>query len=154
MHRDLEAFAAERLIHDGVVSVPVDNHGVSHSFSPFLLVLCGENVAHAAQVAFALFAYIADEDDVVLVFDVAIHQSRRNGEQRRDSTAVIRDTRPVQLAIFIFANVDGGAGRKYGIDVCSNGDDFLLVPAAMMRSKNAAQLVGMDVFQAKLAESL
>ena len=73
MNCDFESLAAERLVDDGVVPISVDHNGIRDTLPPSLLVLGGKDMTHAAQVAFALFANVADENDVVVVLDLAIH---------------------------------------------------------------------------------
>ena len=57
-HDDFKAAAAQSFSHDRVRTRAVQDQAISDRVFPAGM---GKNVAHAAQIAFSLFAYVADE---------------------------------------------------------------------------------------------
>src|SRR5215471_13131187 len=93
-HRDFIATAAEALGDDGVGTRAIyHNEGCNRRRPPRLLI----DVAHAAQIALALFADIADEQQWRAVFDFGRGERSGDGEQSRDAGRVVGDAGSVEL---------------------------------------------------------
>ena len=81
-----KAPAAERLGHGDLVACPVQHDVGSDAVAPRRALI---QIAHAAQVAFALFAYVADEEHRAGQRDRCVDQSCGNGEQAGDAGSVV-----------------------------------------------------------------
>src|SRR5258708_714092 len=91
-HDDLEAAAPESLCHHGVGASAVNDYAVGNGVSP---ARGRENVPHAAQVAFALLANIADEQKWQSVRNVCIAKDACDSQHRCNPGAIIRHARAV-----------------------------------------------------------
>src|SRR5580692_1964931 len=92
---DFEAAAAQSFGHNGVAAGSVQNQTVEDRVLPLRM---SKQVAHAAQVAFAFFADIPDEDDGRGKRELRDTQSRGNGQQSGRSGSVVGDSRAVEPA--------------------------------------------------------
>ena len=81
-NRDLVAPAAKTFGDDGVSPSAIEHNQRRDVGRPFRLL---ENVPHAAQVAFALFSHVADEQDGRAVRDGRRLHGAGDGQQRDDS---------------------------------------------------------------------
>ncbi len=81
--------------------------------------------AHAAEVAFAFFADIGDEENCAARFDSGFMDRARDGDQCGQAGAVVGNSRRVQ-AFGVAANFHFGAGRKDGVEMRGEHDDFFV----------------------------
>ena len=101
-HNYLEPAAAQRFGDDGVGTGAIQDQAVSDGILP---AWRGKNVPHAAQIAFALFANVANEQKRHLVTHAHRTQQRRDAKQGSDPGSVIGNTGAVQ-ASSLLANVE------------------------------------------------
>jgi hypothetical protein len=119
----------------------------------------GEDVAHAAEVTFAFFAYVGGEEDGDWRLDVGVAKGGGEGEQGGEACGVIADAGGEDAWGFgIFDGVTGGscgedgvevggdeeAGRRLGL-FCRGGCEFC---------EDVAFVVEVDVGEAELVEAL
>src|SRR4051812_46930741 len=96
VHRDLEAFAAKTLRHDGVNVGAVKYHGRTDAVLPLRIV---EEVAHAAQISFALFTHVADKQYPRFIAHGRCLQRSGNRVKTHDACAVVADAGKKNLAL-------------------------------------------------------
>ena len=94
-HDDFKAAAAEGLGHNGVRAGAVEHHTVGNRIFPSWR---GKNMAHAAEVAFSLFAHVADENEWQRMPDPHRPQQCRNGQHRGHAGTVVGDPGTIQAA--------------------------------------------------------
>src|SRR3546814_8944841 len=101
------AFRADRLVGDarGIVAVEREKSGDTVLVGPL-----GEQIARAAQVAPALFADGADEEDRAPGSDLCRVERARIGEQGRQSARIVADARCKESGAFA-ANRDRKSTR-------------------------------------------
>ncbi len=106
--------AAESSIDDGCVSGTFERQGAADSAGVGRCI--GEEVAHAAEVAFALFADVGGEDDGGYGFDTGLDEGGGDGKERGEARTVVAGT-GAKDAGAVFAGATIGAGRKDGVEV-------------------------------------
>ena len=111
--RDPIAPAAQRLRH-GRVRAGAIQHNVRGNAAGQRAVLV--EVAHAAQIAFALFAHIAQQDERRGQFDLGFEQRMGDGQHSHHSGAVVAGARSLQ-AVAVDDRIERRAGGKDGIKV-------------------------------------
>jgi hypothetical protein len=60
----------------------------------------------------------------------------------------------MQLALFVFSYFDGCSGGEDGINVSGHRDQLLAPPGGAMRSKDAPELVGVNIVEPDIAKLL
>ena len=113
-HRDAQPPASQGAIHDQGVSRAFQGDGGRDPRGKRWL---REQVAHAAQIAFAFFAHIGGEENRAGQLNFGVLQGSRNAQERRKPGAVIAGTRTMD-AIVVLAGRAIGAGRKNSVQVC------------------------------------
>ena len=77
-----------------------------------------EEMAHAAEVAFALFANVGGEEHGDGRGDVGIAEGRGDGKKARESGGVVADARGVDTgAVFFFDRFDNSASGEDRVQV-------------------------------------
>src|SRR5580658_7350761 len=110
----------------------------------------GKNVAHAAQVAFALFADIADEDKRKRVTDAHRPQHGGDAEHGGHAGAVVGNSRAVEAASLL-ADVQRRVRRKNRVDVRAEGD--VAASETGMRTEDVANVVDADIVERNFAKT-
>src|SRR5882672_12040595 len=110
--------AAEGLIHVSIGAGTVNHQQRPDSVTP---ARRGKQVAHATEISFALFADIADENNIGCWFDLSAFQRRSNGQKGRYAGCIVADSRAVEL-IALFTCLQRGALRKHRIQVRADPD--------------------------------
>jgi hypothetical protein len=88
--------------------------------------------AHAAKIALSFLAYVTDEKNGPLRFEVSELRRARHRQERRNTAAVIGDSGRGHAAS-LAANFHVSGRRKNSIEMRSNNDDFLFIRAAQLR---------------------
>jgi hypothetical protein len=82
-----------------------------------------EEEAHAAEIAFALFAYVRGKEDGNGRCDIGVAKGRRNAEQTSESGSVVADAGSVDArAVTSLTRLARGSGREDGIKVSGEKD--------------------------------
>ena len=121
--RDFEAAAAKRLGGDVIERGAIQNQKCRNLRDQRGLPA---DMAHAAQVAFAFFAHVGDQQQTppgALFLGRHLFDGAGNGQQRRESGSVIGDAGAEQNAFGIERNIVLHAWREHGIEVSGNGDE-------------------------------
>jgi len=106
-------------------------------------------VTHAAQIAFALLADVADKQKRQRVAELRSLQHGGNGENGGDAGTVVRNAGAIQAASLL-ANVERSAGGEHGIEVGAYGD--VTVSVTGVCAENVAYFVGVRGVEAELLE--
>src|SRR5215470_15809170 len=146
-HRYFEAPAAESFGDDGVGPGPVEHYAGRDLILPFGI---GENVAHAAQVAFALLTHISDKQQRRRMRQVEIRKRRRDRKQRGYPRRVVRYSGPMKLSALL-ANVQRRAGGEDGVQVRADGNRPRRIAA--IAAKNIANAVLVHFYQAECSKA-
>ena len=109
-----------------------------------------EQVLHAAQVAQALFADVADEGDRARRLHVARLERADDGEDHGQAAAVVADARPANHGALL-RGLDVGALGEHGVEV--RGEHEVRARGrARPLAEDVAHLVDAHVLQTQLAE--
>ena len=112
---DAEAEAAEGAGDDGGAAAAFEGDGGGDAVA---IGAALEEVTHAAEVAFALFAYVGGEEDGDGWGDVGVAEGGGDGEQSGEAGGVVADAGSVDAGgVFFFDGFDGGAGGEDGVEV-------------------------------------
>lgn len=110
-----EAPAAETSGDDSVAATAFEGYSGGNAVP---VGLVGEEVAHAAEVAFAFFSYVCGEEDGNGQGDVGVADGRCYCEQAGESGTVVADSgREDAGAVWIFGWVTGGSGGEDGVQM-------------------------------------
>src|SRR2546430_4519920 len=85
-HNDFETAATKSFGDNRVSACAVKHQAGNNRILPFRF---GKNVTHAAQVAFALFAYVTYEEQRIFMWKVEILDRRNDGQQRRNASRIV-----------------------------------------------------------------
>ncbi len=98
-----------------MVSAPgaIDNDAVGNRIAPARRC---ENMTHAAQIAFAFFSDVADEDIGQRVRNARACQHTGHGQHRGNARAVVGNSGAIQAAALL-PDIQRRGRRKHGIDV-------------------------------------
>src|SRR5271166_4759842 len=107
-HGHFVAAAAEAFDDDGIRARAIEHNQGADSVCPFRLLV---DVPHPAQVTFALFADISDEQDRRSVLDCGFAQYSRNRKHCCNAGAVVRNSRTEEFAALATHN-DGSSNRE------------------------------------------
>jgi hypothetical protein len=81
-------------------------------------------VAHAAEVAFAFFAYVGGEEDGDGWGDAGVTEGGSDSKQGGEASGVVADAGSVDAgAVGGFDGLEGGAGGEDGVEVGGEEDD-------------------------------
>ena len=149
-NRDLVAPAAKSFGDDGVSPSAVEHDQRGDVGRPLGLL---EDVSHAAQVAFALFSHVADEQDGSAVRDDGSVHCARDRKQGDDSRRIVGDARAVEL-VAIAPHRDLRAGRENRVQVRTQRDVRRFRVAAGADAEHVADLVLMHFGKRQLSEPL
>ena len=117
---DAEAEAAESPGDDGGAAAAFERDGGGDAGG---VGAAFEEVAHAAEVAFAFFAYVGGEEDGDGWGDFGVTQCGGDGEEAGEAGGVVADAGGVDaMGAFFFDGVDGGVGGKDGVEVGGEED--------------------------------
>ena len=97
----------------GEMCIRDSHHAVGNRVAP---ARRGENVSHAAQVAFTFFSHVADKHKRQRMRNSPAREHTGNGQYRRNARAVVGDTRAIKAAAFL-PDVERGRRRKYRVDM-------------------------------------
>ena len=111
----------------------------------------GKDVPHPSEIAFSLFANIANEHERQGMADAHRSQQRGDRQHRHNSSSVVGDAWPVNAASLL-ANVEWSIGRKHRIDV--RGERNIAPPKPRMRAEDIADIVDANIVQPDLAKAL
>src|SRR5690242_16313377 len=142
----LEPPRGERLGCDMLRAGTIDHHNGLQ----FLAVILYQ-LAHAAQIALALFSYVCAKKNRPLRLDARRLQGACDGRQCRNARAIIGDSRRQQAASFV-ANFHVCTSGKNRVQMGANDNDFVSLSAAQF-ADDVANLVRMHS-EAALAEQL
>ena len=100
------------------------------------------NVAHAAQIAFAFFAHIGDQQQSPpeIVFAAGVRRfadSARDGQQRGQTSAIVGDSGALHDALGIHRNIFFNARRQHGIEMRRHGHQQT-IGVRVQRNQNIA----------------
>ena len=101
---------------------------------------------HAAQVAFALFTYVADEENGRSVCNFDGLQRTGNCQQRRHAGRIVGDAGAVEF-VAIAPCGNRGFSREDSIDVRAEGDKWRARIRPGADAEHVAQLVAVDVHE-------
>ena len=80
-------------------------------------------MAHAAEVAFALFAYVGSEENGDGGSDVGVAEGRGYGEESGETGAVVADAGSEDAGrVVLLGGLGEGAGGEDGVEVCGEED--------------------------------
>ena len=147
---DFKAAAAEGFGDDGVGTGSIDDQAVSDGIAPARRL---ENVAHAAEIAFAFLANIADENERQCVGKAGSNERGCDREHGGDSGAVVGDSWAVE-ARALLANIERSGRGKNGIDVRAQRDiTIVLARAGGEQAEDVADIVDLDAGEADFAKA-
>ena len=86
-----------------------------------------EQMLHAAQVAEAFLADIADKQDIRIGHDVVLLECTQDSEHDDEATSVVADSgRKIRVALNAYGHV--GFDGEYGVEVCRDCNDMAATP--------------------------
>src|SRR5437762_172036 len=118
--RHFKAAAAERFRNDRVSACPIEHNARLDRILPLWI---RKNVSHPAKIAFALLAYIADEDKRIAMRKIEVFKCRGDSEQRRYAGSIVGNARAIELAALL-PDIEGSVRGKDGIQMSADGNDF------------------------------
>src|SRR5580704_1723177 len=154
-HNDFETAAAQSLSHDRIGTGTVQDQAVADRVFPAGL---GKNVTHSAQVAFSLFAHVADKKYGCGQRYFGCAQRGCHRQQGRGSGSVIRNAGPVE-AVALLTQVERSSSGKNRIDVSAERDVLLgrgwfgQFGMILMNAEHVAHFVGADIFEFERAKA-
>ena len=117
---DAEAQTAERAGDDGGAASAFECNGGGDAVA---IGAALEEMTHAAEVAFALFAYVGGEEDGDGWGDFGVLERGGDGEQRGESGAVVADAGGVDAGgVLFFDWFDGRVGGEDGVEMGGEED--------------------------------
>ena len=118
---DAEAEAAEGSGDDGGAAAAFERDGGGDAIA---VGAAFEEVTHAAEIAFAFFAYVRGEEDGDGGGDVGVAKCGGDGEKSGEAGGVVADAGSVDArAVFFFDGFDGGVGGEDGVEVGGEEND-------------------------------
>src|SRR5580765_64387 len=145
---NLKSPASQSLVHVSVSARAIDHQKRLDCIAPLWR---GKQVAHAAQIAFAFLANVADKNDVGGKLECGALQERGHGQQSSYTGGIVTDARAIEAAAF-FTGLKRGTVREYRIQVRAHADQRR-GRLARKQPDHVAQFVHMDVFKAKRSKS-
>ena len=149
-YRDFVAPAAQALGDDRIGTRPVDNDQRRNRRRPPRLLV---DVTHAAQIAFTLFADVADEQQRRSVHQLHRLQGSGNRQQSNNSGRVVGDARAVELVI-VAPHRNRRVRGEDSIDVSAQGDEGRAWVSARTDPEDIPQLVAMNVSEREFRKAL
>ncbi len=120
----LYAARGERFGGDVVGAGAVENdHGFEFGF------IGVDQSAHAAEIAFAFFADVGDEENAAARVDLGFLTGARDGDEGGEAGAVVGDAGAEEASAFVANFYVGGRGED-GVEMGGEDDDFFFVGAA------------------------
>jgi hypothetical protein len=110
-------------------------------------------MTHAAQIALALFADIAGEDQIASEIDACVFESRRNCEQTDDTSSVVTGARRFQSSPLKLWR-DARLGREDGVNVRREKDAGFRRLRSFSDRDGVADGVEVDLIEVEIAKSL
>ncbi len=147
-HDHFKAAAAQGFGHNRVRARAIENHAVGDRILP---AWRGKNVPHPTQIAFALFAHIANKNKRQRVPHPHRTQQCGNREHRRHARAVIGNSRPIQSAALL-ANVQRRVRRKHSIDV--RAQRHIALSESGMQTEHVAHIIDANIIEGDFAKAL
>jgi len=146
---DLKTAASQRLVHERVSTRAIDHQQGVDEIAPWR---SGKQMTHAAQVAFAFFAHVADENNVGGRLELRALQRRGHRQQSDHAGGIVADSGTVQTVGF-FARLERGTLREDGIKVRADADHGRGA-LGVQRAQHVAKFIDLNIFKAERGESV
>jgi hypothetical protein len=147
---NLEPTASKGLADDGIAAAAVNHERMRDALFPFGIL---EDVPDAAQVAFALFPNIADEDEIGLAANLALSQGACYRQHAHDAGRVVAYSGPDD-AITLLSNGKFSPARENCVQMCSDRDSATLSVCSGKNANDISGFIDLDMRESKLNESL
>src|SRR5215472_11084444 len=146
---DFKALASQGLTYVGIGASSINYQQGANGLAPIRI---GKNVTHAAQVAFAFFTHIANENNVACGLQASMLERRADRKHRYHAGGVVADSRSKKLIAFL-SRSKLRARRENCIQMCAHADQRRL-PVVIKKAEDIAEFVVFNSMKSQILKAM